>query len=151
MVTWCGWVAAGLLFGCSVACDSDDRQRDEARRFLALYEQLDHRQPLAQRRAQVTDLAQLPLQAEVVVSARDACVAAHRALIAAEQSHEQAASELERLLAAGGGDDGPLDGVESAKVRTSIEQAEGALSAARSRFEPCESQTRSLSLRFGVR
>ena len=132
------------------ACDPADRERTDARRFLSAYAALDHRDPVSEREREVEGLSSLPLHAPVVMKARDACVAAHRALIGAERAQELAASALERALAARP-DGEPLSKEQSEKVQQSIVQAESALTGARTRFAPCEAEARALALRYAER
>jgi len=140
----------GLSMMLGVGCDSSARERDEARRFLASYDALDHRDPLKQREREVEALSLLPLHVPSVQHARDACVGAHRALIAAEQAQETAALALDQALA-GKVDGSGLDPKEASRVQQSILAAESALSGARTRFAPCEAEARSLALRFAER
>ncbi len=132
------------------ACDREGRVRAEARTFLALYEATDHRAPIPERERKVQQMEQLVLSEEAVRAARDECVAAHKTLISAEQQNEHASVELDKVLAAKGGSE-PLPPDEIARIRTEIQSAEGSLSDARKRFEHCETQARSLDLRFGER
>lgn len=145
----CAWglVAALALLGCD---GREERQRAEARTFLALYEATDHRAPVPERERKIEQLAQLGLSDELVQKARDECVSAHRTLVAAERENERAASQLDRAIAAspGGAALAPEDTV---RIGEGIKQAERSLSDARTRFERCEAQARSLSLRFGAR
>jgi hypothetical protein len=116
--------------------------------MLALYHAIDHKGPLSPREQMVNDLAELPLDTDVVKEARNACVGAHRALISAEQAHERAAASLDKVLA-GKPDGQPLGQAESALVQHEIQGAEQALRQARDRFTPCEDRVQSLALRFG--
>jgi hypothetical protein len=45
----------------------------------------------------------------------------------------------------------PLPVVEAERIRARLTAAEGSIAESRKRFEQCESDTRSLSLRFGKR
>jgi hypothetical protein len=132
------------------ACDRDDRVRAEAHTFLAVYRATDHRAPIAERERKIVQLEQLTLSEEVVQRARDQCVGAHRALVRAELENETAASQLDKAIAAQP-DGGALLAVDTQRIRTGIEQAASSVADARTRFEKCESQARSLSLRFGGR
>ncbi len=135
---------------CLLACDDSARERTEARRFLTAYGALSHRDSLPEREREVADLASLPLHVPLVIRAREACVAAHRALIDAERAQESAASALDQALAAR--PDGEVLGKQDAEtVQRSITQAETALTAARTRFAPCETDARSLALRYAER
>lgn len=116
--------------------------------MLALYHAIDHKGPVSPRERMVDDLAELPLDTEVVQNARNACVGAHRALLSAEQAHERAAASLDRVLASKP-DGQPLGQAESSLVQREIEGAEQSLRQARERFAPCEDQVQSLALRFG--
>jgi hypothetical protein len=142
------YAVVALCVVCLFACSESDRTRQEARRMLALYKAIDHKGALSPREQKVNDLAQLPLDTQVVQQARDACVGAHRALISAEQAHERAAASLDRVLA-DKPDGQPLGANESALVQREIESAEHSLRQARERFSPCEDQVQSLALRFG--
>jgi DNA polymerase III delta prime subunit len=144
-VAVCGLVLTVLA---SAACDRDDRVRAEAHTFLALYRATDHRAPIAERERKIAQLEQLTLSEQAVRTARDQCVGAHRALIRAERENEVAAGQLDRALAAQP-DGGPLQVTDTARIRAEIDRAEGSLTDARGRFEKCEAQARTLSLRFG--
>jgi hypothetical protein len=131
------------------ACSRDDRVRAEAHTFLALYRATDHRAPIAERERKILQLEQLTLSEEAVRTARDQCVGAHRALIRAERENEAAAGQLDRAISAQP-DGGSLMATDTARIRAEIDRAEGSLSDARGRFEKCEAQARTLSLRFGA-
>lgn len=139
-----------LLALAVVACDRDGRVRAEARTFLALYEATDHRASVPDRERKVTQLEQLALSEPVVGKARDECVAAHRALIRSERENELASRQLDQALA-GQPAGAPLPVTETARIRGEITKAEQSLTDARARFERCEEQARTLSLRFGAR
>jgi hypothetical protein len=139
-------LASGQLAG----CDREGRARAEARTFLSLYEATDHRAPIPERERKLVQLQQLALSEEVVRAARDECVSAHKVLISAERKNEQASQSLDRALAASK-DGAGLASEESVRIRGEIKAAETALGDARQRFERCENQARSLSLRFGDR
>ncbi|HEX5659032.1 MAG TPA: hypothetical protein VFX59_17680 [Polyangiales bacterium] len=131
-------------------CDREGRVRAEARTFLALYEATDHRAPIPERERKVLQMEQLALSEEAVRAARDECVAAHKTLIDAEKQNEHASVELDKALAAQPKGE-PLPPDQIARIRSEIQVAEGSLSDARKRFEHCETQARSLDLRFGER
>lgn len=139
-----------LALGQVAACDREGRVRAEARTFLALYEATDHRAPIAERERKVKQMEQLALSEEAVRAARDECVAAHKVLIDAERQNEHASRELDNVLATQPAGE-PLPSEEIARIRAEIQTAEGSLSDARKRFERCETQARSLDLRFGDR
>lgn len=139
-------LALAVVFG--VACNRDDRVRAEAHTFLALYRATDHRAPIAERERKIEQLEQLTLSEEAVRAARDQCVGAHRALIRAERENEAAAGQLDKALA-GQPDGGSLMATDTVRIRAEIDRAEGSLTDARGRFERCEAQARTLSLRFG--
>jgi hypothetical protein len=138
---------AGAVTG---SCDHDDRVRAEAHTFLAVYRATDHRAPIAQRERKIVQLEQLTLSEGVVRTARDECVGAHRALVRAELENETAASQLDKAIAAQP-DGGALLAADTQRIRVGIEQAASSVAEARARFEKCETQARSLSLRFGDR
>jgi hypothetical protein len=143
-------VALVLGLGLLTGCDREGRVRAEARTFLALYEATDHRAPIPERERKLKQLEQLALSEEAVRAARDECVAAHKVLIDAERQNEHASVELDKALAAQPqGEALPQDQI--ARIRSEIQVAEGSLSDARKRFEHCETQARSLDLRFGER
>jgi hypothetical protein len=139
-----------LGLGLLAACDREGRVRAEARTFLALYEATDHRAPIPERQRKVLQMEQLALSEEAVRAARDECVAAHKTLIDAENQNEHASVELDKALAAQPKGE-PLGQDEIGRIRTEIQVAEGSLADARKRFEHCETQARSLDLRFGER
>lgn len=146
-----GRIGAGLIaLSALAACDESGRERSEARRFLNAYAALNHRDPVAEREREVASLAQLPLHVPVVLKARDACVDAHRALIAAERAQEAATDALDRALAAKPNGEA-LDKQQADGVQQSISAAEVALSSARTRFTPCEAEARALALRHAER
>jgi hypothetical protein len=132
-----------------VAC-AEQRQRSEARAFLAVYESLDHRQPAAVREEKLKALKQLTLVDLDVKRARDDCVSAHRALLVSEREHERAASKLDQVVSKNH-DGSPLPPELTEPIRVGIEQADRSLQEARTRFSRCETAARSLSLRFGNR
>lgn len=143
-------VALVLGLGQLTACDREGRVRAEARTFLALYEATDHRAPIPERERKVKQMEQLALSEEAVRLARDECVAAHKTLIEAERQNEHASVELDKALASQPRGE-PLPPDRIAGIRLEIQNAEISLSDARKRFEHCETQARSLDLRFGER
>lgn len=148
--------ASALLTGAILltvlgACgDREERVRAEARGFLTLYEATDHRSPIPERERKVAQLEQLTLSDEAVRKTRDACVEAHRTLIRAERENEEASGLLEKAVGAQVGGE-PLPVAEAERIRARLTAAEGSIAESRKRFEQCESDTRSLSLRFGKR
>lgn len=144
------WLSVLSLLSLSLACDSEGRTRAEAHTFLALYAATDHRAPVAERERKIQQLEQLSLSDETVKKARDECVGAHRALLTAERQNEQAAGQLDKAIA-GQPSGAALPVADTASIRAGIEAAEASLGDARGRFEKCETQARSLSLRFGAR
>jgi hypothetical protein len=138
---------AALLWLLS-GCGGDNRLRSEARAFLTLYESLDHREKPAVRELKLRSLAALVLTEPLVKQARDACMAAHKALLTSEREHEEAARKLDQAIA-DNTSGAPLPVQATEQIRQGIDQADRSLSAARGLFQRCESQARSLSLRFG--
>ena len=139
----------GLVMVLAAGCGGD-RQRSEAQAFLALYESLDHRQPVAVREQKLTALKQLTLVDLDVKRARDDCVSAHRALLTSETANEAAKSRLDEVISKHL-EGSPLPPELTEPIRVGVEQAERSLKEARSRFARCEEEARSLSLRFGKR
>jgi len=131
-------------------CDRDARARAEAHTFLALYGATDHRASVEERERKITQMEQLSISTEAVRTARDECVGAHRTLIAAERENETASAALDKALR-----DLPkgesLPENETTRIRAGIDKASNSLNDARGRFDKCETQVRSLSLRFGER
>lgn len=148
-LTRVGFLSLSLV-GLTAGCDREERTRAEARTFLALYEVTDHRAPIAERERKLAQIEQLTLTDPAIAGTRDECVGAHRALIRGERENEQAAAQLDRALSAQP-DGGPLDPQQAEHIRAGIVQAERSVGDARARFERCEEQARSLSLRFGAR
>src|SRR5262245_47087772 len=89
-----GYMAALALVGCG-----EERQRTEARAFLANYETVDLSQPATVRQQKLSALKQLALVDLEVKRARDDCVSAHRALLRAEREQESAALRLDEAIA----------------------------------------------------
>ncbi|MDB4989371.1 MAG: hypothetical protein JWN04_4549 [Myxococcaceae bacterium] len=145
--SWLLLLAAGSLL---VACDREGRARAEAHTFLALYMATDHSAPAAERARKITQMEQLTLSDDTVRAARDECVGAHRTLLDSERENELASAQLDKALAALPTNQ-VLPVADTASIRAGIEKAERSLTDARVRFEKCETQARSLSLRFGER
>ena len=131
----------------AVAC-GDRRLRAEARSFLAVYQGMDHRQKADEREKKLSELRLLALVEPEVVQARDHCVTGHTALLRAERAHEDAARKLDEAIAKSP-DGAPLAADATHAIRAQIEEADGALSNARTSLRQCETQARGLSLRFG--
>lgn len=140
-------VCLGALLLACAAC-GDNRLRAESRAFLGLYEVIDHRQPAAIRELKLTALEALVVTEPDVKKARAECVAAHRALLSSEREHEQAAKKLDEAIAQNKEGE-PLPPATTELIREGIDHADQSLGKARSLFESCENQARSLSLRFG--
>jgi hypothetical protein len=143
-------LALVLVLGQLAGCDREGRVRAEARTFLALYKATDHRAPIPERERRVLQMEQLALSEEAVRSARDECVEAHKTLISAERQNEHASVELDKSLAAQPKGE-PLPADQILRIRGEIDAAQRSLVDARRRFEHCETQARSLDLRFGDR
>jgi hypothetical protein len=147
------WIPAAALVvsllasGCT---DREDRIRAEARSLLTMYEATSHRAPLDERERKITQLSQLAISDAPLRKTRDLCVEAHRALVRAERENDVASSQLEKALAAQN-DGGPLPAEQVETIRNSIASAERAIGASRGSFEQCESEIRTLSLRYGER
>lgn len=144
------WLVLTLFLPALSGCDREARTRAEARTFLALYEATDHRAPVLERERKVAQLEQLTLTDAVVRRARDQCVAAHRALIAAEHSNERATKQLDEALAGQPNGEALSEGTTTG-IRSGIEQAERSLAEARRLFEKCEADARDLSLHHAER
>lgn len=142
-----GLIVSLLAGGCT---DQQERIRAEARSLLTMYEATSHRAPLAERERKITKLSQLAISDEPLRKTRDLCVEAHRALVRAERENDSASSQLEQALAAQN-DGGALPADQVETIRNSIASAERAISASRGSFEQCESEMRTLSLRYGER
>ena len=136
-----------LLSVCLLAC-GDARLRSEARAFLARYEAIDHREKGTLREQKLRALEQLVLTEPEVQGVREHCVAGHNALLTSERTHEHAAQQLDRAVAASP-EGAPLSAQATEQIRAEIERADGALGRARENLRQCESQARGLSLRFG--
>lgn len=145
------WVVAFCACVWAYGCDSEaERLRDDSRRFLALYEAIDYRAHAALREPKVEALAQVPLADETVRQTRDLCVDAHRILLREERAQEEHAAEIESAIAKQT-DGGPLDAATIARLQARLKESELGLSRAREQLKTCESQARSLGLRFGKR
>lgn len=141
------YLVVALVSLAGSAC-GDRRLRSEARAFLARYEALDHREKAASREQKVHALEQLVLTEPELVKVRTHCVEGHAALLASERTHEHAAQQLDRAVAASP-EGAPLSARATEQIRLEIEQADSALARARENLRQCESAARGLSLRFG--
>jgi hypothetical protein len=139
----------GVALSClgTSAC-GDGRLRSEARAFLTRYDAIDHREKAALREQKVHALEQLVLTEPEVLKARQHCVDGHSALLASERTHEHAAEQLDRAVAASP-HGAPLSAQATEQIRAEIEQADTALARARENLRECENLARGLSLRFG--
>ncbi|MFK7988986.1 MAG: hypothetical protein AB8I08_23415 [Sandaracinaceae bacterium] len=124
-----------------LGCEPDPR--NDAHLFLDRVERIDLDDPVEVRRRRVDSLATLPVTAEVVRLARDACVDAHRAVIEAEEAAASAREILEEYE-----DEASIPATERQRFERSIETSRRAMDRSRNLFRSCHDRTNDLSLRY---
>jgi hypothetical protein len=130
-----------LVFG---ACE--DTERAEARTLLMLLQSIDIRHPVQKRKTEVMHLESLVLNEQKLSRARDCCVRAHKALIAAEEQQEQAKRILDKATALD--PSAAIDTPDLAVIAETIERSNNELKRAKDIFPSCEREIRKLELRF---
>lgn len=125
----------------ALGCEPD--ARNDANLFLDRVKRIDLDDPVEQRRELVDRLAALPLSAEEVQRARDACVEAHRTLLEAEDRHAQART------AVAGATESDIAITERQRIEQDIQASNRALERSRQLFPRCQRLTRDLELRYG--
>jgi hypothetical protein len=139
-------VAAVILAtrGCGTASDG----RNDAMLFLDRVDGLEVDDPLEERRTRVRVLTELPISSSRVDAARDVCVAAHSALIRAEDLHAQARADLARAS-----HDGSVQvSTDMAlEIETAITESDEAIQSSRDLFPRCTQAIRALETRYTTR
>ena len=125
----------------ALACEPD--ARNDANLFLDRIAHIDLDDPVEERRRRVSSLATLPVEAEQVRTARDACVDAHRTILEAEEASARARAAFEEYPSE---DDIPVIARQRIErdIRSSTEQVE----RSRGLFSRCHRLTRDLELRY---
>jgi hypothetical protein len=139
-------VLPGLLPLLLPACGAD--ARNDALLLLQEVEAIDLDAPHEDRAERVERVRTLPVRAEAVRRARDACVEAHEAMLDAEDRHIEAAHLLTDLLQEHGSEDG-IPRAERDRFEGLLAESEEAIAAARGRFPTCHRAMRDLRLRYG--
>ena len=123
------------------ACEGDPR--NDANLYLDRVQRIDLDDPLDLRRLRVEALATLPVASDVVRSARDACVEAHRAIIDAEETSAEARAAFE-----GYASEDAIPQAERLRIEEDIRQSNRAVERSRGLFSRCHRLTRDLELRY---
>lgn len=138
-----GLVSAGVVLVAS-GCEPDPR--NDAHLFLDRVQHIDLDDPIEERRRRVDSLATLPVTAEVVRSARDACVEAHRAIIEAEEASANAREVYDQYP-----DEASIPLTERQRLESDIRTSGRAMDRARNLFTRCHDRTNDLRLRYRSR
>lgn len=131
-----------LLF--FVACE--DTERTEARALLKRLQSIDIRLPVNKRQIELSQLESLVLNEKELDRARDHCVRAHKALIAAEVEQERAKRILDKATALD--PNVSIDDPDFVVIAEAIERSNSELKRAKDIFPGCEREIRKLELRF---
>lgn len=135
-------VLVGLVL-CLLALGCEPDPRNDAHLFLDRVQHIDLDDPLEERRRRVESLATLPVSSEVVQSARDACVEAHRAIIEAEQASARARAVLDRYP-----DEADIPVNERQDIEQDLRTSNRAMERSRDLFSRCHRMTRDLRVRY---
>jgi hypothetical protein len=133
-----------VLAACAIGCEPD--ARNDANLFLDRVRRIDLDDPVEERRRLVDSLASLPLSAEPVQRARDACVEAHRTILEAEELHARARSAVEEHE-----DESQMPITERQRIERDIQESNRAIERSREMFTRCHRLTRDLELRYRSR
>jgi hypothetical protein len=140
--------ACAIVFAV-VATGTGDRERAEASLFLERFQAIDIEDPLVERRERIEAIARSPISTEEIDAIRDACVAAHRTMIHAEDSSAAARAHFEQATAGNPGAHIPTE--VQASIELALSESNDALERAREQLPRCEDRVRSLEVRFSRR
>ena len=129
------------LVAVAAACEPD--ARNDANLFLDRVQRIDLDDTVEERERMVDALAHLPLSAEPVQEARDACVEAHRTILEAEALHANARAALE-----GHAQEDEIAITERQRIERDIQASNRAVERSRGLFSRCHRLTRELELRY---
>jgi hypothetical protein len=132
------------LAAAALGCEPD--ARNDANLFLDRVQRIDLDDPVEERQRLVGSLASLPLEAESVQRARDACVEAHRTILEAEALHARARSAVEAH-----GEESAIAVPERQRIERDIQRSNRAIARSRELFARCHRLTRDLELRYRSR
>lgn len=124
---------AFIAWGCG------DHASTEAKAFLDRVERIDISAPPADRRPYVDALEGLHLDTAEIVTARDACVRGHRALLDAEEAQLEAARALGALT--DGNADARISPEEASRIEATIQRSSASVEEARGLLERCQNGT----------
>jgi len=127
-----------------VACE--DTERTEARALLKRLQSIDIHLPVNKRKIELSQLESLVLNEKELSRARDRCVRAHKALIAAELEQEHAKRILDKATALD--PKASIDKPDLVVIAEAIERSNSELKRAKDIFPSCEREIRKLELRF---
>ena len=130
-----------VIVAAAAGCEPD--ARNDANLYLDRVERIDLDDPVEERERMVDALESLPLSAEPVQEARDACVEAHRAVLEAESLHASAREALGEHE-----DEGEIPITERQRIERDIQASTRAVARSRSLFSRCHRLTRDLELRY---
>ncbi len=128
----------------ALGCEPDPR--NDAVLFLDRVARIDADDPIEERRRMIESLASLPLAAERVDQARDACVEGHEKMLAAEELQQDVASHLARYEAS---DVLPAD--ERQQLDSQLDRARTLIRQAGPLISRCHRMTADLELRYRPR
>lgn len=127
-----------------VGCE--DTEREEARALLERLRSIDIHVSVQKRKTVISQLESLVLTQEKLNRARDLCVRAHKALIAAEEQQEQAKRILDQATALD--PNASIEKPDMVVIADAIERSNNELKRAKETFPSCEREIRKLELRF---
>ena len=130
-----------VLAAAAAGCEPD--ARNDANLFLDRVQRIDLDDPVEERQRLVDSLASLPLSAEPVQQARDACVEAHRTILEAEDAHGRARAALEAHPS-----EEDIAITERQRIERDIQASTRAVERSRDLFARCHRLTRDLELRY---
>jgi hypothetical protein len=135
-----GWVA---FSGCGRSV------RTEARAFLQALNTIDINAPIEQRRPQIARLRALQVHHPEVKEALNRCLAAHDALLMAEEEQQRVQYRLDNALK--GTQAKSFSAEEASRLNTMIMRSDENVVRARTLFPGCNTSVRSLTLRYEKR
>jgi hypothetical protein len=133
------------------SCQSEEaRLREEAQRMVELYQAIKYEAPAEVRAEKLKAIEQAVFVSPEVVGTRTICLSGHRQLVAAQQSQDETAKEIDRALRASDSG-GPLDADAIGRLQATLGKAQEQLGKARIELSACEEQVRGLDVRLGKR
>lgn len=137
------WLLWMVLTGCAPDL------RVEAQRFLSTLDAIDTSSSPELRRPQLARLRALDVKHPDVQDALRDCLAAHDALIMAEEEQQRAQRALDAALS--GSQAKKFSSQEAMRLNMMINRSSESVARARTLFPACNQKARSLTLRYGPR